>query len=74
MQAIAMEGEMMNLVVKDSTKKKQWEKELDTIHNSIKGKTKVDAAATVSEIGSNNSRETLFKVAKELHALNKKIL
>ena len=69
-----MEGEKMNLVVKDATKKKQWEKELDTIHNSIKGKTKIDAAATVSEIGSNNSKETLFKVAKELLALNKKIL
>ena len=69
-----MEGETMNLVVKDATKKKQWEKELDTINNSIKGKAKIDAAATVSEIGSNNSKETLFKVAKELHILTTKIL
>ena len=64
----------MNLVVKDATKKKQWEKELDTINNSIKGKAKIDAAATVSEIGSNNSKETLFKIAKELHLLTTKIL
>ena len=74
MQAIAMEGEKMNLVVKDVTKKTQWEKELDTINNSIKGKVKIDAAATVTDIATNNSKENLFKVAKELYLLNKKIL
>ena len=74
MQAIAMEGEKMNLVVKDVTKKTQWEKELDTINNSIKGKVKIDAAATVIDIATNNSKENLFKVAKELYLLNKKIL
>ena len=76
MQAIAMDSasEQKNLVVKDVTKKKQWEKELDTINSSIKGKTKIDAAATVTDIATNNSKETLFKVAKELYVLSKKIL
>ena len=74
MQAIAMEDDKMNLVVKDVTKKKQWEKELDTINNSIKGKVKIDAAATAIDIATNNSKEILFKVAKELYLLNKKIL
>ena len=69
-----MEGEKMNLVVKDVTRKTQWEKELDTINNSIKGKVKIDAAATVTDIATNNSKENLFKVAKELYLLNKKIL
>ena len=69
-----MEGEKKNLVVKDATKKMQWDKELDTINSSIKGKVKFDAAATVTDIATNNSKEILFKVAKELYVLNKKIL
>ena len=74
MQAIAMEDEKKNLVVKDATKKTQWEKELETINSSIKGRVKIDAAATLTDIGTNNSKEILFTAAKEFYVLTKKIL
>ena len=69
-----MEEEKKNLVVKDATKKTQWEKELETINNSIKGRVKIDAAATLTDIGTNNSKEILFTAAKEFYVLTKKIL
>ena len=59
---------------KKMTKKKQLEKDLDTINKSIKGNVKIDAAVTVDDIGTNNKKGDIFKVAKELYLLSKRML
>ena len=54
--------------------KEKLEKELDVINRSIKGTNKIDNAATIKDIGTNNTKEDLFKIVKELFKLSKKAL
>ena len=54
---------------------KTMTEELDTINRkSLKGTCMIDSAKAVADIPTNNSREHLFKVVKELFAFSKKAL
>ena len=48
--------------------------ELNVINKSLKGMKTIESATAVKDIPTNNSKEDLFKVMKELYAFSKKAL
>lgn len=48
--------------------------ELNVINKSLKGTKTIESAVAVKDIPTNNSKEDLFKVVKELYAFSKKAL
>lgn len=53
---------------------KELEEELETINNSIKGKKSLQSVKVVADISTQNSREDLLNISKELFKFSKKVL
>ena len=54
--------------------RKKLNDELEMINKSLKGKKTIESAKTLSELPTNNSKDDLFNVIKELFKLTKKAL
>ena len=53
---------------------KKLEEELDVINNSLKGKKTIESASVLTDIPSNNSKDDMFNIIKELYNFSKKAL
>ena len=54
--------------------KKKLNEELDVINKSLKGKKSIESVSVLSDVPTNNSKDDLFSVVKELYKFAKKAL